>query len=340
MLRPLLAFLALAALLVGCSRLGAAAPEAPSRSATDRPASGADVVARLGLPAPRAPRASEPGLAGHARGTFWDAFSAGEYSRLDEATFLLTAAYLDNPRDPEVTLLLAHAHLWRISERQRLDTLDPTITDHLALADTYFEEAYRLAPDDARILGWLGSARMPLGGLRQDSTLARAGYDLLEESARRYPAFNHFTAAFAASGLPATDPRFQAALDHLWANVEVCSGSSDGASGDATDYDRALQTAPVCANTDAVPHNFEGFAMTMGDLLVKAGEAETARAAYARAALSPTYASWPFRETLEQRVLNIEESAALFAEAQTDPGAEEPEIVFGSAYSCAVCHQR
>ena len=325
-------------LLAACS--GPGVSDAPRPAPVDAPAPtvGLDRAA-FGLAAPREAQASSPGLAQHAQGTFWEAFYAGDYGRLDEVTFLLTAAYLQNPRDAGVTLLLAHAHLWRVAERSRLGAADPTITDHLALAEAYFEEAYRLAPDDHRIAGWIGSARMPLGQIRQDSALARSGLDLLEESARLYPEFNHFTAGFALSGLPADDPGFAVALDHMQANVDRCLGGAD-APADVSAYEAALRANPVCANTEKAPHNYEGFMLNLGDMLVKAGEPERARAVYARAELSPTYDDWPYRETIEQRVLDADEAAALFASAAADPEVEEPETVFGSAYSCAACHQR
>lgn len=274
-----------------------------------------------------------------AQESFWRAFYAGRYEALPGATALLTAAYLENPRDPEVALLLAHAHLWKVAERRRVEGRDPTVTDHLVLAEAYFEEAYRLAPTDHRIVGWLASVRIPLGGLRQDSALARRGYALLEEAARRYPAFNHFTAAFAMSGLPATDARYQRALDHVWQNVARCGGPRGGAvPSDRSVYERARAADPACANTPKAPHNYEGFMLNLGDMLVKAGKPEQARAVYAQARFAPAYADWPHRERLEQRILDAEGAAALFARARSPE--EEPEMMFGSAYSCAACHQR
>ena len=337
----LLSALVLSTLLIGCARLDAAAPTPPAAEPVAPPAEPLAEAPRFDLPDPRPARPSNPGLAQHAQRTFWDAFYGGRYEALDQVTMLLTAAYLENPRDAAVTLLLAHAHLWRVAERRRLGQNDPTVTDHLALAEAYFEEAYRLAPEDHRIIGWLGSVRMPLGGLRQDSAFAQAGYDLLQEATRRYPAFNHFTAGFALSGLPADDPRYAEGVEHVWANVEQCSGSrEDAPAGSLSPYEAALQTDPVCANTEKAPHNYEGFMLNLGDMLVKAGEPAKARAVYARAELSPTYADWPYRDKLEQRMLGADEAAALFARAGTADGAEMPEMLFGSAYACAACHQR
>ena len=65
---------------------------------------------------------------------------------------MLTAAYLENPSDPELALLLPHVHLWTLSERSRgAAAADPGITDHAILADRYFGEAHALASSDARI---------------------------------------------------------------------------------------------------------------------------------------------------------------------------------------------
>lgn len=321
-----------AALAAGCARPDASLLALnPVRPAAESPLA----AAGFRLPAPRPARPSPPGLADMAKTAFWAAFTAGAYDALPNATLLLTAAYLQNPQDAEVTLLLAHAHLWKVSERRRSTQRDPTITDHLVLAETYFEEAYRLAPADHRIVGWLGSARAPLGVLRGDSLLAAEGYALLEEAAARYPQFNHFTAGFSLSALPASDPRFAVGLEHLWQNMESCVGARREAGPDV--YALAGQTDTSCANAEKAPHNYEGFMLTLGDMLVKSGQPAEARTAYGRARFAPTYETWPYREMLEQRLLTADESAALFARATPD---EAPETVFGSAYSCVVCHQR
>ncbi|MEM0962026.1 MAG: hypothetical protein AAGK21_05730, partial [Bacteroidota bacterium] len=285
------------------------------------------------LPEPRPPVASDGGLAPFAVQGFWDAFESGAYDALDRVRFLLTAAYLENPADPQVTLLLAHAHLWSVSERARLDTPDPTITDHLVLADAYFEEAFRLAPQDARIIGWLGSSRLPLGDLRRDSVLVAEGHALLRESVQRSPTFNHFTAGFILSSRPRASPEFADAVGQLWRNVDVCSGMRDASGGDA--YEAALGVAVACANSEKAPHNYEGFMLTLGDVLLKDGRADEGKAIYRRAQLAPAYETWPYRDVLEQRLVDADSLVA-----EWTSGRSEPEIVMGSAYTCTVCHQR
>ncbi|HTD52590.1 MAG TPA: hypothetical protein VK780_06165, partial [Thermoanaerobaculia bacterium] len=74
-------------------------------------------------------RRSDTELDVKARAFFRESLAAGRYEDLPEATRLLTAAYLENPRDPSVAFLLGMSHLWRVAERFREARQDPTITD-------------------------------------------------------------------------------------------------------------------------------------------------------------------------------------------------------------------
>src|SRR5262249_15248182 len=120
-------------------------------------------------------RRSDTELARKARAFFHESLAAGRYDDLPEATRLLTAAYLESPRDPSIAFLLGMSHLWRVAERFREERQDPTITDHLILADKYLSEAHRLDPKDFRIPGFEGSVKMALGSIHQDEALKREG---------------------------------------------------------------------------------------------------------------------------------------------------------------------
>lgn len=318
---------------IGCSR--ALHPAGQEDDATAAPRTSPSAEGGLHLRATRQADLSETESASLAQAAFWDAFYAERYEAIPGIIRQLTAAFLENPHDPQTALLLAHTHLWKVSERNRAKVRDPTITDHLVLAEHYFEQAYRLRPDDHRIIGWLGSVRLALGAVRRDAGIAREGELLLAEGVRRYPEFNLFTSAFVRSGLPATDERFRGALEQLWRNVDACSGTrSDTAQPMARAYELAERADPSCANSTRAPHNFEGFVLNLGDMLVKAGEPVEAASVYARARLSPTYASWPYRLTLEERIRNAGDVA------RRASAGEAPPMMSGSAYSCAACHAR
>jgi hypothetical protein len=91
----------------------------------------------------------------------------------------------------------------------------------------------------------------------------------------------------------------------------------------------------VCWNSRIAPHNFEGFFLNMGDMLVKNGEVEPARKIYAIAKLSKGYESWSYKSLLEERIAQADERAGQFH--APDP-THHPEIMFNSAHACTVCH--
>ena len=94
----------------------------------------------------------------------------------------------------------------------------------------------------------------------------------------------------------------------------------------------------ACWNSWIAPHNFEGFFLNLGDMLVKQGDAATARRVYAYAKLSKTYAQWPFRSVLEGRIAQAEENIALFRNPK--PGERTRTMMAHSAFSCMVCHRQ
>jgi len=288
----------------------------------------------------KTPQVSDTPLAKHAQAFFWQEFHAGHYEQIPEMLRLLTAAYLEQPRDPKLPLLLAHTHLWKLAERTRTDGRDPRITEHAILAEKYFSEALALNPEDARILGWLGPVRMALGTIDQNEAQVRRGYFDTQEGVDRYPKFNHFSMGFALSRLPASDPKFAEGVEYQWRNLDVCSGqkvSRDGNFDYALFMSQETTTGPnrACWNGIIAPHNFEGFFLNMGDMLVKQGRAAVAQKIYGFARLSKTYAQWPYRELLERSITDAPERALRFKDAK--PGTE-PTIMFNSDHNCTGCH--
>ena len=74
----------------------------------------------------------------------------------------------------------------------------------------------------------------------------------------------------------------------------------------------------------------------MGDMLVKSGDWKTAQKVYAIARLSRTYATWPYRSVLEERVRRAPENVAVFNAAGP---AAAPDVMIRSAFACVACHQ-
>lgn len=277
-----------------------------------------------------------------AKQAFFEAFMSQRYEALPEVTAALTAAYLKNPADPKLALLLGHAHFWRAAERGRDPEAGPAVTDAIVLANFYFGEAYRLQPDDHRIAGWLASTQMALGSVHGDERALRRGYFMMKESVRADPAFNHFTLGYVLSRLPAGDPRLEEAVEAMWANLDVCVGYPvDRRNPDLS----SLGSGPVpdgplrvCYNGPYTPHSVEGYFLAFGDLLVKTGQPELAKTIYLQARVSPAYEAWPFKALLEERVATAESRATQFA--ARDGASPPPEMISTSSRTCAVCHAK
>jgi hypothetical protein len=272
---------------------------------------------------------------------FWRTFHGGAYDEIPRVLDVLTAAYLETPNDAVTAGHIAWLHNWRMAERERLPEVHATITDHTLLARRYFEEAVRLNPSDARLLGFLAGHTVAEGTLHKDERLVRRGYFMLLDAIEAWPEFNLFTAGYVMSRLPADSPRFQEGLEWEWRNLEVCVQEPiDRASPDYSKYMK-LETKEgpkrACWNSWIAPHNLEGFFLNMGDMLVKSGDWRTAQKIYANAKLLRGYAAWKFAPVLEERIAQAEANVAAFNGAR---GAPVRPIMINSAFACAACHQQ
>jgi len=283
---------------------------------------------------------SEKAKSANAR--FWDTFHAGRYDDVDEVIETLTAAYLEDPRDAETAAHIAFAHNWKLSEAARLDKLPATITDHVVLSRKYFSEAVRLAPQDQRYRGFHAGMELAEGSLHADESLTRRGYYDLMNSVAGWPEFNLFTAGYIFSRLPHGDPKYADGVAYQWRNLDVCVQEKVDRHTVRYDQYMSMETTEgpkrVCWNSWIAPHNFEGFFLNMGDMLVKQGDPATARRAYSNAKLSKTYDRWPFKSVLENRIAQADENVAQFRNPR--PGEKNRTMMIMSAFACMACHQQ
>lgn len=273
---------------------------------------------------------------------FWDALHGGRYEELPAVIEALTAAYLENPRDAKTAAHIAFSHIWFANERARLEQPSARITEHFLLARRYFAEAVRLSPADERFKGFLATMELVEAKINGDEKLLRRGYFDLMAAVDGWPEFNLFTAGYVFSGLPHTDPIYAKAVEYQWRNLDACADEKiDRRTADITKF-MGLETTTgrkrACWNSTIAPHNFEGFFLNMGDMLVKQGDVETARRVYANAKLSRTYSQWPYRRVLQERIAQAEENVALFRDAR--PGEKVRTPMIHSTFACMGCHQR
>jgi uncharacterized membrane protein len=277
-----------------------------------------------------------------ANAKFWDAFHGGHYEELPDVLDALTAAYIENPRDAQTAAHIGFSHVWRLSEHARLDTQSATITDEFVLARKYFSEAVLLAPDDERFKGFLAGMELGEAAVHGDEKLKRRGYFDLMNAKDAWPEFNLFTAGYTMSRLPLTDSKYAEAVDYQWQNLDACA--EEKVDRHTVQYDKYMAKETTtgrkrpCWNSWISPHNFEGFFLNMGDMIVKQGDPATARRVYANAKLSKTYQAWPFKQVLDDRIAHADENVALFRKEQ--PGEKTRTMMTSSTFACMGCHQQ
>jgi hypothetical protein len=283
-------------------------------------------------------------LALQADSLFWQTLHSGQYQNIPEVLTPLKAAYLQNPSDAVTAAHVGWMHIWRLAERARRDGAppDPGVTDDAVLARKYFEEAVRLNPREARYLGFYASLLMTEGSIHKDEKLQRKGYYTMLEAVAAWPEFNYFTAGYGFSAQPRASARFQEGLEYQWLTLDLCVGEKvDRANPDFARYMR-LETKEgprrVCWNSWIAPHNFEGFFLNFGDMLVKAGDPATAVKIYGNARLTPEYSGWPYKEVLEDRIRNAQQYVMAFQQENPAPGT--PALMVRSRFACVGCHQR
>jgi hypothetical protein len=304
--------------------------------------SGCAYMAEATAPAKSA-RAARTDLAERADALFWKTFHNGDYDGIPKALEAVKGAYLQAPDDPVSAAHVGFLHVWRIAERARLPATAPSITDDSALARRYFSEALALQPSEARYQGFLATTMLAEASIHKDEKLRRRGYYAMLDAVDAWPEFNLFTAGYVLSNQAPESAHFKQGLEMQWRTLDLCSGVAiDRRNPDFGGFMKLeTQTGPkrVCWNSWIAPHNFEGFFLNMGDMLVKAGDWSTAQKVYANARLSSTYAGWKYRNVLESRIDQAQANVAAF-NAPPAKGGGDAVMMVQSRFACMGCHQQ
>lgn len=270
---------------------------------------------------------------------FWETLHHHRVADMERAEKMLMQAYLKHTQDPVLAAYIAFIHIWKLTERD-FSNPSPLVVNEIHLAQDYFTQALNLDYKNPIYLGFLGDTYLVKGQVFQDKRAEVKGYFMLKEAIAQWPAFNYFTAGYPMSTLSADSKHFKEALDWQWQTLDVCAGQKVNRQNPSFAPYMSRQTTKgpmqACWNTWIAPHNFEGFFMNMGDMLVKSGDWHTAILIYKNARLSQTYLQWPYRKKLENRILNAKRNVRDFN--QNYPGTERA-VMLNSGFGCMACHQ-
>lgn len=247
---------------------------------------------------------------------FFEAFTGNPSEKSAPLRGLWTAAVLD-PQDARTWLLLGLDHLWMAAEGDRRD---PTVLEHLVLAERFLVRAQELDPGDQRIPSWLVPARLGLARFQGQEEQRKEIVRGLVEAYAKAPAFHSFSVALLGVDSKPDSPEFQRGLAALRATAGC------GAEGNLT-----------CNNTSRWPHNREGYQTFHADYELKAGNLDQARQILLAVRSDADYPRWPFRAEVEDRLQNLERYASLYANA--DPKDDPPHLMSAaSGIVCQRCH--
>ena len=278
---------------------------------------------------------------------FWDFIHGKDYQSFDTVLVKLSEAQAEDPGDVYTTAHIGWTNFWALSEGIGLGIAQgANALQHLQDAEQAFSRAAELAPDEPRILGFLGYSRLTLGNATQNQELLVQGQADVARSIELWPEWAYFGAAYGLDAqTPYNSPQFEQALAYYWANMDVCVNTDvDRQYPDWTPYlDQETLEGPdrACWDSWIAPYNLEGFFLIMGDALVKAGKTDVAYTVYNNAKLLKHYSSWPFRDLLERRINNITENVENFRQAPipNKPADPETSLLASTNISCAICHR-
>ena len=277
---------------------------------------------------------------------FWDNYHQGNYDSIPQMINILNLALQETPNDLISTTHLGFVHVWALSERQRLENPNPAITEHIILSHKYFEEANLMNKHDIRVMGFLADLKLAEGSIFDNKKQQTEGYFLGLKAIERWPQFNKFTLGYFISSLDRTDKNFKKGLEWQYTTIDDCACEKNTRN---TDYKSAIDKirksknpmiTRACWNTWIAPHNWEGFCLNWGDMLIKNGNIEEGIRIYKLAKESDNYAEWPFKKILDERIINANNNVSDFNKPINETNLKNQNVImFNSKISCMSCHQ-
>lgn len=282
----------------------------------------------------------------------WDQFHLGHYDSIPQILQKLNQAYRDNPNDATVAANLGFIYLWNFSERVRMKP-DERVLENVFLSNRFFREAITLNPKDARYHGFQAAVQMCEGALTNNLELLAQSYFSSLKAIRKWPQFNKFALGYIESQLDTGSRMYRQGLRYHWEIIDECSKNKltpaqimNDPKAVLTDLYNEINNSDdekikrACGNSWIAPHNWEGFFLNFGDMLVKAGKLDEAKTMYEAIRIAPSFQDWPYKELVAKRIAEMELNMTIFNTQQKLTALEhDRQMMINSAVSCTGCHQ-
>jgi hypothetical protein len=276
----------------------------------------------------------------------------GNYDSIPVILSKTHKALAEFPENASLNADLGFVYLWQFSERGRKAAV-VGMEKNVYLSNYYFKQAIKYNPDDPRLKGFQAATAICEGALEMNLKKISNGYVKAFSAINDWPQFNKFAFSLVSSQLKKNSPVFKMAIKYQWELIDDCSCKKlnkktvmKNSQKVFLDLIEELKKSSdplikrACWNSDLVPHNYEGYLLNFGDMLVKQGHFDEAREIYAAVKLSPSYKEWPHQSFLEQRISDINTNEKIFNKKPDfiiEPG--DTQLFVNSTLSCVGCHQ-
>jgi hypothetical protein len=281
---------------------------------------------------------------------FWAIYHGNDYDDIPAAQAELERALRHDPNNPTLYALLGATHFWHVGEYTR----DPkpnrsVLQQDMPTAASLFQKAYDLDYYGHHLIGYINDDHLPgywgittvhTGQEFRDPGLIAKGDQILDYSVYQFPEFNNFN-RWAAHNTDSRDSEsYKKALDSLWEGIDSCIGGTiDRTNPDLKPYlhlyTRVGRKKACWWGGDLAPYSFEGYLLNLGNGLVKAGQVDAGKVIFADAQYAENYATWPYRDVLEQ-IAGSDLNARAVLYAGGNPLNEPPLGVPNRG--CVYCH--
>jgi hypothetical protein len=294
---------------------------------------------------------NETAAASAANAYMWEQLHQGNYDSIPAVLAKLHAAYEADPNDAQVTAHLGFVYLWTFSERIRSSSSDRML-ENILLSNRFFKEAILLNPEDARLYGFQSAVQMCEGALTNNLEMLATAYFGGLKSIRKWPQFNMFALGYVEGQLDSNSVMYRQGLRYQWRIIDKCSPRKITRENILENPEEELQKLyaeinqsedpeikRACGNSWIAPHNWEGFFMNLGDMLVKAGDTAAAKQMYQAIKISPAYPEWIYQDEVDKRINNMKSNVEAFNRKQNLIHlSRQEQMMINSSFSCTGCH--
>jgi hypothetical protein len=291
-------------------------------------------------------------LAYSAHKAMWDQLHLGNYDSIPSVLVQLNNALHQNTQDSKIAAHLGFIYLWKFCERGRKKP-DSAIIQNIYLSNHFFKQSLKLNKNDARIYGFQSATELCEGAASENIIQIASGYFKGRAAIKKWPQFNRFALSFIESQLDTSSRLYKQGMKYQWQLIDECSckelNKKEILESPETVFKELIQELQLsndprvtraCWNSWIAPHNFEGFLLNLGDMLVKQGHVKEAKKIYKATKLSPSFHEWVYKKVIDERIKNAEKNIENFnKEMKLVLPRNEPQLFINSPISCVACHQ-